>query len=313
MTASGPAIAKTALSDGDYRRTTVPFPSARAAFRAFLERTCAAKKKRVLLPAYVGWSQREGSGVLDPVTELGLPVSFYRVDSSLRADLAHLEELLGRGDAGAVTLIHYFGYREPASAEVARLARAHGALVLEDEAHAMLTDLVGGACGRLGDACIYSLHKMLPLRTGGALVVNPRAPSVLTGEPFAPTAGVGSPWEFDLARLASVRRRNARTLERLLAPLAGRVDLFRPWADDEVPQTFPVLIRRAQRDRLYEQMNAAGFGVVTLYHTMVAAISREEFPVSHELARTILNLPVHHEADEEGLARLVAELDRLTG
>ena len=59
-------------------------------------------------------------------------------------------------------------------------------------------------------------------------------------------------------------------------------------------------------------MNAAGFGVVSLYHTLIDQIPRDEFPDSVELSRTILNLPVHHEADTDSLAALVAELDRLT-
>jgi len=42
-------------------------------------------------------------------------------------------------------------------AEAVKLAREFGVLVLEDEAHAMLSGPVGGIWGRLGDA-LYLLH-----------------------------------------------------------------------------------------------------------------------------------------------------------
>ena len=52
-----------------------------------------------------------------------------------------------------------------------------------------------------------------------------------------------------------------------------------------------MIVREANRDELYERMNAAGFGVVSLYHTLIEQIPRDEFPESFELSRTILNLP----------------------
>lgn len=308
---TGQPIPKSARSTEGYRRSIIAFASARAAFRALLERTCVPGQRRVLLPAYIGWSPREGSGVFDPVRELDLPFSFYRMDASLRVDLADLDATLRREPVGMVVLIHYFGYRDPGADEVRRLAQAHGALLLEDEAHAMLTDLVGGTAGRRGAACIYSLHKLLPVATGGALVINPGAPASLA-EGWTADGTIGSPWDFDLAGLATRRRQNAELLERLLLPLAGRVDLLWSRSEGDVPQTLPVRIGTVSRDALYERMNNVGFGVVSLYHTLVDVISREAFPESHRLSRTILNLPVHQEADEESLIRLVAELDRQT-
>jgi dTDP-4-amino-4,6-dideoxygalactose transaminase len=310
MTTPSP-IPKVAREAAPWRRPIVPFASARAAFRAFLERVCDGARRRVLLPAYIGWSPREGSGVYDPVCELALPAAFYRVDASLRIDLDHLNALLRAEPTAVVVLIHYFGYRDRDSDSVARLAAQHGALLLEDEAHAMLTDLVGGTAGRLGAACIYSLHKLLPVPSGGALVLNPGAPATLRSG-WAPEPDVPSFQDMDLARMAAARVANARRLERMLRPLRGRVDLLFERREGDIPQTVPVSIHGVSRDELYERMNAAGFGVVSLYHTLVDPIGRDTFPASHRLSRTILNLPVHQEADEQALSRLVAQLDRET-
>jgi len=300
-------IPKAARDPSGLERRWVPFPDGRSALRALLECAAVPSGGRVLLPAYVGWSPREGSGVFDPIEALGLPYGFYRLDSSLRIDLDHLARELD-GGAAALVLIHYFGLVDPAAAEAARMARQRGIAVIEDEAHALLTDLLFGSCGRLGDACIASLKKLLPVQGGGALV-NPSGSELFGSLEGAPG---GSPFEFDLVTVARARQRNATSLAAALEPLAGRVDVLRLAGADEVPQTLPVIVRSAPRDELYERMNAAGFGVVSLYHTMVEAIPRDDFPESFELARTIMNLPVHQQADEESLTALVAELDRLT-
>jgi dTDP-4-amino-4,6-dideoxygalactose transaminase len=305
-------IPKAARDASGLERRWVPFPDGRSALRALFERAAARSDGSILLPAYVGWSPREGSGVFDPVDELGLPHAFYRVDRALRIDLDSLARELERRPA-ALVLIHYFGTVDPAAAEAARRAHAAGIPVIEDEAHALLTDLVSGICGRLGDACIASLKKLLPVDGGGGMLVNASDSAFCEAlDDLDDAASGASPFGFDLATMARARQRNAARLSGLLAPLSGRIDVLRAPAAGEIPQTLPVIVRDADRDELYERMNAAGFGVVSLYHTMVEAIPRDEFPDSYELARTIMNLPVHQEADEESLAALVTELDRLT-
>lgn len=301
------SIPKVAHAAADLERTMILFPSARLAFRAFLERAVPARGRRILLPAYVGWSPKEGSGVLDPVTELGLAFGFYKVDHDLHVDLADLEHQLEQGPA-VVVLIHYFGHVDPGYPRAVALARGRGALIVEDEAHAMLTDLFGGSCGRLGDVCLFSLHKMLPMTTGGMLVVNPGARELVEG--LVGDTALRSPWELDLFTMASARRQNAALLAELLRPLAGRVDPLWTLPPDEVPQTFAVKIRTVSRDVLYERMNTAGFGVVSLYHTLVSSLPKAAFPESHELARHVMNLPVHQEASEEALVAMVEELER---
>jgi dTDP-4-amino-4,6-dideoxygalactose transaminase len=183
-------------------------------------------------------------------------------------------------------------------------------MVMEDEAHALFTDLVGGISGRLGDACIFSLHKMLPVDTGGMLMVSPENEALLChGTDLV--AGIPLPWEHDLAAIAARRRDNARSLFRLLQPLG---DVLSPlWGEPEegeVPQTYPVLLRNDSRDRIYFSMNDSGYGVVSLYHTLIQPIGIGEFPVSHSLSRRILNLPVHQDATAEMLGAMVAQLAR---
>lgn len=298
------AVAKVA-SDASRRRRFLGYPLARSAIGAYLEGIGCAPGDVVALPAYIGWSPREGSGVLDPLAELGLRVVFYRTDATLGVDLDHLQHVLDAAKPAALIVIHFFGRCDPHYPEMVAMSRRAGAAVLEDEAHAMLSDLVGGVGGRLGDAAVYSLHKLLPVHGGGVLVLN----AGTTGNFTAGSVAAEQLWEHDLAAIAARRRANAAAVAQRLPALAGRIDPL--WGDlgsEEVPQTFPVLVRGVSREHVYDAMNAAGYGVVSLYHTLVDQIPREAFPDSALLSRLILNLPVHQDTDAAALDTLVEEL-----
>ena len=211
---SGPAdrVVPALAQDPDrLRRRFTAFPNARTAIGAFLTGAGVEPGDVVLLPAYIGWSPREGSGVLDPITALGARIEFYRVDGFVRIDLDHLERALKASRPKAVLLIHFFGFCDPQYAEAVALARQEGALVLEDEAHAMFSDLVGGHCGRLGGTrlcsrCTSSFRFRaagcwwsIPPRStcwNGFLPPKrwPRQTSGSTISPRSPAAGAGTPW-----------------------------------------------------------------------------------------------------------------------
>jgi dTDP-4-amino-4,6-dideoxygalactose transaminase len=290
-------------------RERIRFPSAREAFASFLDSTRSSRRNVVLLPSYIGWSAREGSGVFDPVRASGLPYRFYPMTRDLRIDVEATLGLLRTEDIQVLVLIHYFGWPDPAAAHLASAARERGIFVLEDEAHALLTDVVGGIAGRDGHAAIYSLHKMLPISDGGMLVWN----DATFSSNETTTTDVALDARFDLAAMARQRIMNARQTMSLLEPLAGRVDpLWRELPDGVVPQTFPVIVRTVDRSHLYHQLNASGFGVVSLYHTLISEITEREFPDAHWLAKRVMNLPIHPSVTRDGIAALIGALDRLS-
>lgn len=114
---------------------------------------------------------------------------------------------------------------------------------------------------------------------------------------------------YDWKQIAALRRRNFLHGSRLLNELRSRVGGFHPaWPElspDDVPQTLPVYISGNSRDALYEEMNAAGFGVVGLYHTLIPSIG-PEYETSHWVAAHILNLPVHQDMSLQAVEALVA-------
>ncbi len=296
-------IDKLANDTSKYRRTILFYQNARTAFKIYLKSLQFQTGESVLLPAFIGWSAREGSGVFDPVSELSLSHAFYAVDENLNIDLASLEKAFSGRIVKLFVIIHYFGYVDPHYREAIAIARRYGAIVLEDEAHALYTDFVGGASGRLGDAAIFSLHKMLPVEYGGLLCLNRTA----IGNGFISENELVNPFaNFDLYAIAQKRLENVSILHKLLKKYSDEVTPLRQKLNTgEVPQTFPVLIRTVSRDKIYEMMNAAGYGIVTLYHTMIENISKNDFPQSHYLAKHILNLPVHQDIDMDKITKMV--------
>lgn len=303
-------ISKSAEAPSNFARPLLLFSTAREAFAATL-RALSLKRGKILLPAYIGWSPREGSGVFDPVAAQRVDYSFYALDGKLQIDLHDLQRKLCAGDVQVLLIIHYFGYVDPCYAEAIGLARQLGVFIIEDAAHAMLTDLVGNRCGKLGDACLYSFHKLLPLRTGGAVIFNnPCLPII---EKVKSDVMAGYPViSFDLSAIAAKRRANAFKLDQLVRECSPDIEpLLGAPPDGVIPQTYPVIIHNASRDRVYQDMNAAGFGVVSLYHTLISQIQKETFPASAFVSRHILNLPVHQDASESALDSMVYELTRV--
>ena len=50
--------------------------------------------------------------------------------------------------------------------------QSNNVFFVEDCAHAWLSDVIGGVCGRKGKYSFYSLHKLLPLIEGGLEISN---------------------------------------------------------------------------------------------------------------------------------------------
>lgn len=296
---------KPAIAD-NYLRRVMFYENARTGFRAFLQAAFSERSGKVLLPAYIGWSPKEGSGVFDPVVELGMDYVFYRMAKGLQIDMEDAAKCFMANDIVVAVVIHYFGYVDPAYEDFVAAAHDAGAMVLEDEAHSMLSDIIGGICGRAGEACIYSLHKLLPMDNGGVLVLNSDGENILAEMQSETSDVVGAYWSYDLLAIAERRRKNALLLSQMLQKLAGEVDLLWPIINDgTVPQTLPVLIRNVSRDRLYGFMNSHGYGVVSLYHTLIEQIRMADFPASHELSYKIMNLPVHQDICRKELNELV--------
>ncbi|WP_455668050.1 DegT/DnrJ/EryC1/StrS family aminotransferase [Phocaeicola sp.] len=299
-------IEKIALEQ-NYQRTFYYYERARDGFSYLLSNISHDDDGIVLLPSFIGWSCNEGSGVFDPVRESGLKYDFYAMDEQLHIDVDDLYKKLANSKVVVFVIIHYYGHIDPQYTEIIDLVRKYDCIILEDEAHALYSDLIDGICGRSGDAFIFSLHKMLPCRKGGVLgVIN----ETILPRPNTELA-LDKIFCYDLWAISQKRKENVNLLFTLIRRVDGVRSLWHTINQAETLQTFPVIIKDVDRDILYEKMNDNGFGVVSLYHTLIPEIDKEKYAISYELSKRIMNLPVHQDADSNEIIEMCEKLQEI--
>ena len=302
-------VTKTAVDPTTARVPSLFYDSARAGMLDFLEQRRAVEPGlRVLLPSFIGWSPHEGSGVFDPVRELDLAATFYQVHDDLSVDVADLEAHLGDGGHAVVVLIHYFGRTDPSLEQIASLVEGHDAVLVEDLAHGFFTARADGPAGRFGGVLLYSLHKMFPTPESSGGMVSYGDSSLLTDQQSTRPDLAGFLLDYDWREIGERRRAHYLDLEQRLRELSERVGGFELlWpglSDHDVPQTLPVRVHGAGRDEIYARMNSEGFGMVSLYHTLIPELRENAAMVA--LADTIINFPVHQDMRADQRDALVA-------
>jgi dTDP-4-amino-4,6-dideoxygalactose transaminase len=295
-------------ADRDVARTPALFyESARAGMRDLLTRgpEPAAGQDGVLLPAYIGWSAREGSGVFDPVRESGRPYGFYRLMGDLSADLADVERQLASRRYQYLVVIHYFGRLERRMVDLRRLADAAGVTIVDDLAHGFFSAMRSRDEWSPADVALYSLHKQFAVPRGGMVVY--RRASLIAGQQSTHDELAGEILSYDWREIARRRRDNFERIREALSPRAREVGVRLMWSELhplDVPQTMPVLLGMGGRDRVYAEMNEQGFGMVSLYHTLIPELRGFDETIDRT-ARTIINFPIHQDVDPARIGAMV--------
>ncbi|GAB3800104.1 DegT/DnrJ/EryC1/StrS family aminotransferase [Humibacter antri] len=291
-----PIVPKTAFKEATARRPTLFYRSAREGMHDFLTHTLTSPDEGVLLPGFIGLSPREGSGVLDPVLQVGARTGFYGLQDDLTVDVDELRRALSADNYRVLVVIHYFGRSDPAIAEIRALADDHGVLLVEDLAHAFFTALATHGAGRHGHLNLFSLHKMFPFADGG--MAQYAMPGLVNGQASTRPELALHLLDYDWKAIADARRRTFRGLAERLAALPDHGRTFElMWprlAERDVPQTLPVRVLGDERDDVYFGMNADGYGMVSLYHTLIEQ-SRDRFERLNDLSHHIINFPVHQD------------------
>ena len=302
-------IEKKATKTDSYRRNFVRFNNARDAWSNILETLGKQYPKTTLiLPSYIGWSQNEGSGIFDPVIQSNLPFAFYALNKHLKIDISDLKKsVLACSNKPIVLLVHYFGFPDINYNKITNWLGKNQIVFIEDSAHAMLTDLIGGVCGRKGIYNIYSLHKMMPLKSGGILVYN-KIKDFQNRKSAASTSHSIDVFDYDLKMIYDKRRHNYLFLLDLLKEVKGLKPLYPVLASGICPQTMPIIIRSENRDHIYFEMNKRGFGLVSLYHTMIKQLKDSSYDSVNFTSKHLINLPIHQDCDEKELIEMVANL-----
>ena len=295
-------ITKKATNQKTYLRNFSYNNSARDAWSVIIEQYKAENANgTILLPSYIGWSTQEGSGIFDSVLKSNLRYDFYTLDVKLKIDISDLQAKAEKYNGCLVLLVHYFGFIDTSYTYITNWLDETNIYYVEDCAHAWLSDLIGGVCGRRGKFSFYSLHKLLPLEKGGLVVNN--NPCDLNCE-INPLFS----FSYDLHTIYKVRRENYIYLLNLLRDLKGIEIIYNNLDHGVCPQSLPVILNDFDRDELYFKMNESGFGMVSLYHTMIKQLNGYESEASSILSRRIINFPIHQDVTHSMLDKLVEKL-----
>lgn len=278
--------------------------TARDAWSLIIERYKAINPHlKLVLPSYIGWSPREGSGIFDSVLKSKVRFDFYRMDKGLHIDFEDLKNKLSEDKNQLVLMVHYFGFPDANYKEITNWMLQNKIDFIEDCAHALYSDYIGGSCGRKGSFSFYSLHKMLPVETGGMYLSN-------NGTTISDISNLYFPvMDYDLKSIYDIRCENYKKLYDLLKGVKGIKPLHPALPEGVCPQTFPILLEK-DRDFIYTAMNEHGFGLVSLYHTMISEITPEEYPDSHYIAKHITNLPLHQDVDSNEFENMITLLKK---
>ena len=79
--------------------------------------------KSILIPAYIGYSSNEGSGIFDPIQNSKINYKFYKFTSDLNIDTEYLYKLIETNPNSVLLHVNYFGFRDKAIEEIKKYAK----------------------------------------------------------------------------------------------------------------------------------------------------------------------------------------------
>jgi len=156
--AVGAAAPPFPLADPDRRELTF------ARYGIFaIARALRLEGREVIFPAFFHCVE------VDALVAAGARITFYPIGADLRLDPQQIADRIGSRTA-AVYVIHYAGFAAPIR-DLRSLCRDRGLALIEDCAHALLSDDNDQPLGSFGHAALFSLPKSLPTPDGGILVL----------------------------------------------------------------------------------------------------------------------------------------------
>jgi len=276
--------------------------SARTAWKHILDHFSIKDPYKILLPPYIGITDREGSGIFDPVKETKTPFDFYQLDNQLGVDLGSLEQMLATGQYKILLLAHYFGFCRTDLGRLKSLCDRYEVVLVEDCAHALGLHQSTTRLGTVGDFSVYSLHKFLPMDKGGILRINNLSFGISDIEPSVALESVlvHRFCGYDLCQVLDRRFRNYTLLYDLLSDQNG-IEIMYDLQEGDVPHDFPILVKNGLREKLYFLLMEMGVPTTALYYRLIDEIKSQGFEGMQEISNNILNLPMHQDVEASEL------------
>lgn len=303
-------IQKEAKNRANFRANKFFTKSARSAFLHIL-RLQRNEGKTLLIPAYIGINDYEGSGVFDVIQISRIPFLFYKVDGNLSPDLNSI--ILEDAKSYCFLCIHYFGFPADNFDEIITFCKTKNITLIEDCAHTLHGIHNHQQLGTFGEFAFHSIHKILPTDDGGLLVDNTtKGHFTITPENEGikqETLGIFSLSLHD--EIAATRRSNFLKYIELLDEHPLISIMQNKLNDGIVPLNFPILISNGLREKLYFDLIEKSITTSALYYRMIPQIDKKLFPLSFEISASILNLPVHQDTTHAQVELICSTINEL--
>ncbi len=306
-------INKLAINRENFFAPTLFYDSARAAFGDILDYFYHEQNiKIIFMPAYIGISPKEGSGLYDPIKdrEYIKPI-FYKMNNDLTINQKDLFEKISNNNSKFLLLfVNYFGFIDSQIESIYKFVKEHNGYFIEDNAHAFFTYL--NQKYNFSDVSFFSLHKQFPFEKGGMLKIHDKKiDSIKFNGSIYPKKEYNF-LNYSFKGIQNIMIKNFHMLNEKLSSKSAYVEILRPnLAEGTVPQSFPILLKNGDRFKIYEILNSKGYGVTSLYHTLIEPLRKDEFYESLKVSSKILNLPVHQDVNEDSINKMVNDFVRL--
>jgi len=205
--------------------------------------------------------------------------------------------------------VHYFGFCRNDLNRIKQICDTHKILFVEDCAHAFHLGTEKEGLGITGDFSFYSVHKYLAVPTGGILK-NISQKMELLNLPEEDKMNIDVAFQLlnsDNNSIAQKRKSNFNLYREKLEGNEGIIIMYK-LAENEIPQTFPILVKNRQREALYFYLIEKNMPTTALYYRLIEQLTPENFPISNQISAEILNLPVHQDTTEKDIEELVNEI-----
>lgn len=242
----------------------------------------------------------------------------------------------------AIIPVHLYGQASD-MASIYRIARKHNIIVIEDACQAIGAEYDGKrVCSEADYGCLsfFPSKNLGCFGDGGMTVCNTEARNkylkILRNHGMAPQYHhhvIGGNFRLDalqaevllvklphLDKWTEMRQQNAADYRQMLADVDGiTLPGVAPWCTRHVCNQFVIRVKDGRRDRLWDELKAAGIGCAVYYPVPLhmqecfagLGIKEGEYPESEAAARETLALPIFPELtmeQKEYVARKIAEL-----
>lgn len=303
--------------------------SGRCALKYIVKSLGLEQNDEVLLPSYLC------SDMVMPFSELGLKMSYFKVNDHLDADF---EDVISKVsyDTKLLVLIHYFGFPQKELKRLYRFCRENEILMVEDVVQSFLSFSDGMPIGSIGTFSINSYRKWLPAPDGCMLTVKnegglpkdlveiappphlfswrfalrikgtyarfPIFPSSIYRKLFAwgeshvayePSRMSNETlWQIEHTNFDKIVERRRKNFK-IMLDASNELKRVKPFFDNLpegiCPIGFPVICK--ERDKLKRFLINRKIYPPVHWH-LPNEISKDEFPISELISRSILTLPI---------------------